>query len=140
MTSFLRNNALDLATAAVVAPLTSYGFPRVFPGPNVGFLATVSTMNICAGLVINDLGREYAKKLTIKYGYVANNEITNYIFHRLKSILTITSANILLPIFSRYVGQRMGIQVPDYLHMLSCFYLAGSAFWIAKPTLEILRD
>jgi hypothetical protein len=144
MTTFLERTRFDLATAAVVAPLASYGLHRMFPVPNVGFLAVASLMNICALIVIRELSIMRTNKAssvnestpeTTKPSESVSS-LSPYVFQRLCALLTF-SAGALLPIFARFVGQRMGIQVPDYLQTIGYISLVGSAFWAAKSTIEI---
>jgi hypothetical protein len=141
MTAFLQKNALDLAIAAGTIPFAIYGLHRMFPAPDVAFLAVATTVSVCVGISIRALGSQYANRLTRSYGYVdeIDNKTTNHIFNRLNFIFSITTS-ILLPIFVRAIGQRMGFQVPGYLQTLGYFNLAGNAFWASKTIFEILRD
>jgi hypothetical protein len=135
MSTFLHRIAPDLAITAIVIPLASYGLHRMFPAPHAGFLVVANTVIICAATVIRAWSLEYAQKLTKVYGYVAKENITtNY---RLNFIFSIT-IGMLLPIFARTVGQRMGFQVPGYLQTVGYYSLASNAFWISKTTYEIL--
>ena len=133
MTTFLGKTASYLASHAVAPPLTIYGLHRMFPVPNVGFLAIASAMTLCTTTTIANLGRDCARKLTDRY------ERKDMLFYQLNSLSTL-SVEILLPIFARYVGQRMGIEVPGYLKTLGYFSLAGKASWAVKPLCEILSD
>jgi hypothetical protein len=147
MTAFLARNKIDLATAAVVVPLASYGLHRMFPAPNVGFLIVASLMNIHASIAIKDLhsmstssknlGSERTRKSTQSPESVS--PITPFVFQHLCTILNVGSFT-LLPIFARFVAQRMGIQVPDYIQTVGYLSLVGTTFWTTKSVVEILRD
>lgn len=140
MSTFLHKIAPDLAIGAVVTPLASYGIHRIFPAPDAGFLAVATMVSVCVAIAIRDWGTQYAYDLTRDYGYVnRDNRTTNFIFHRLNQISHI-GVHILLPIFARAVGQRMGFQVPGYLQAVAYFSLASGAYLASKNIFEILRD
>ena len=140
MTTFLQKNGLDLAVVAVVAPLTSYGLHRMFPAPDAAFLVVATTVSIFVGIAIRQGGSQLAQTLSEQSGYVNSKGKTTYnIFYQLNPLFTITS-NVLIPIFARSLGQRMGFQVPGYLQTVAYFSLTGSAIWSSKTILEILRE
>ncbi len=127
MTTFLQKNGMNLALTAVVTPLASYGLQRMFPVPDAGFIVIANTVAACTRQIIFALCNQYAHKLTQDYGYIDNErKYTNPIFFQLSELFSL-SIHLLLPIFARYVGQRMGIQVPGYLQTIAYFNLAGSA-------------
>ena len=134
MTTFLGRTGMDLALAAVTAPLAICGLHRILPAPHVGFLAVASTMNIHVGIAIRDWATQSTTKS--KQQGVDANKVA--IFERLYAIVNVTTGT-LLTIFIRSVGQRMGIQVPGYLQTVGYIYIASSAFWITKNTVDILR-
>ena len=132
MTTFLQRIAPDLAITALTAPLVSYGLHRMFPSPNLGFLAVASTVTICAINTIKTMNDDRTKQLS------SQNLKKQPIYQRINNLLTISSC-ILLPIFARYVAQRVGIQVPGYLKTVAYFALVSSACAMAKNTYEYLK-
>jgi hypothetical protein len=132
MTTFLRTNARSLVIDAVVAPLTIYGLHRIFPAPNVGFLAIASAVALCTHTTIAALGRDYAQRLTTQYNR------KDGLFHRIYT-LPLLSLSVLLPIFAKYAGQRMEIQVPGYLQTAGYVCVASIASQTVKTLYEILE-
>jgi hypothetical protein len=140
MTTFLQKNGIGLALSAVVSPLASYGLQRMFPAPEARFIVIAYTLASCTLTIIYALGSEFASNLTSHYRYInAHTKTTNFIFHRLDGLFS-CSIHLILPIFVRYVGQRMGIQVPGYLLTAAYFSLAGSAVAISKTITDIGFD
>jgi hypothetical protein len=129
-TPLLERIAPNLAINAVAAPLAIYGLHRMFPVPNVGFLAIASAMMLCTRATIVTLGTDYAAILQDKYN--------TRLFYRLNQYSAI-SLEFLLPIFTRYVGQRLGIEVPGYLQTVAYIDLAGLASFTVRNTYETLR-
>src|SRR5579863_7819764 len=101
MTTFLQKYRFDLATAAVVAPLTICGLHRMFPTSGVRFLAVASVINIHVVIAIKAVVAQYTPKSP-------NGDNKTALFEHLNVIVSISAGN-LLPIFARYVGQRMGV-------------------------------
>ncbi len=140
MTAFLQGNTMYLVIGAVVTPLTHYSLNRKFPVPGAAFIAIANTLNMCATIIIKHYSHEKASELTKDYGYVdTDGNTTNFIFTRLNTIFSI-SLRLLFPIFARYVGQRMGFQVPGYLQTLAYFILSADAVGLAKNILDIGCD
>ena len=140
MSTFLHRIAPDLAIGAVAGSLSGYGLHRLLPAQNVNFLVTLCVVNLCANIVI----RTYVNESI--YSYARNKgdlddrgRITNPLLNRLGLFLTLTSS-ILLPIFYRYVGQRLGYQVPSYLETMGYLSLSGASFSFAKIAYDTLRD
>ncbi len=133
MTTVLSKIAPNLAIHTVVAPLTIYGLHQLYPAPNVGFLGIACAVCACTSITITTLGTEYASSLTKQH------DRKDSLFYRINS-LSCMSLGILLPIFVRYVGQSIGIQVPGYLKTVGYFTLATNASWAVKHIYEILSD
>jgi hypothetical protein len=108
----------------------------MFPAPNFGFLALASTATVCAVHIIRTWSSDYVTKLTSRGGPYSG---FGTIFHKVNYILSM-GAGILLPIFARYVGQRVGIEVPGYLQTVGYVTLTNGAFAIAKNTYDILKE
>jgi hypothetical protein len=136
MTIFLQRMAPDLAIAVLTVPLASYGLNRMFPSPNFGFLAVTSTVSICAIQTIRVLGYEYVNKLT---GKDKPYEGLGSIFGK-TLVLLMLGTSVLTPIFARYVGQRVGIQVHGYLKTMSYVALTSVAVQITKNTYELVKE
>ncbi len=133
-TTFLERTGMDLAIASVIAPLASYGMHRIIPAPDFSFIAIANTLNICVRIALQDLTSKYLDQAEGKN--VFENSKTCDVLKQLSYILQ-TSTSYLLPIFARYIGQRAGIQVPDYLPLIGYNSLANGAFWITQHCIEI---
>ena len=137
MTTFPPKARIDLAIAAVVAPIASYGLNRLFPAPDAHFIVIAITVASLIETITYTLGEEYASKLTRKYvDSNTHRKSRNQIFYHLNSLFS-TGIYLLLPIFARYVGQRMGIQVPGYLQTVGYYTLAGCAVAISRNIRDI---
>lgn len=147
MSTFLERNGRDLTIASVVAPLVSYGLHRMIPAPNVRFIAVASTLNIYAAIFIRDWAQAMVDKLAGKL-IQEPTDIAQYktiyekakdsVAHRLQGSFEITLPT-LLPIFWRFMGQRMGIPVPDYIPMVGYVCLAMHATSVVNLSIGILR-
>lgn len=131
MTTLLERTAPTLAINAVVGPLTVYGLHRLFPAPNVGFLAIASAVTLCTSATLSALGGECVKRLMERY------ERKDRLFSSIHGLSTV-SLGVLLTIFARYVGQKIGIQVPEYLQTVGYFTLVSNASWAVRTIYEIL--
>ena len=140
MTTFLHRIAPDLGIGMVAGAVAGYGLHRLLPAPNGNFLVTMCVVNVCAGVAIRQFVSESVYSYANKHGYVnLDNKITNPLYGRLGLLVQFTST-IILPIFYRYVGHRLGYQVPSYLETMGYLTLAATAFWLTKTTYEILND
>src|SRR5579872_3010483 len=113
MTTFLARNGMDLAITTVVAPLASYGLHRMIPAPDVRFIAVASTLNLYICNALRNSLEHFLDQAAKDHGHI--NQL--FVFSRFYYILE-TSTFYLLPIFIKSIGQRVGIQAPDYLPLI----------------------
>ncbi len=140
MTTFLQRNAIELALGVVTGTVSGYGLHRLLPAPNGYVLVNLCVVNLCANIAIRSYVNESIYSYARKNGHVApEGKITNPLYGRLGIFINLTSV-ILLPIFYRFVGHRLGYQVPSYLETMGCFNVSGTSFWFTRTTFEILRD
>lgn len=135
MTTFLQRTGKDLAIASVIAPLTSYGLHRMIPAPDVHFIAVASTLNICVATALRDLINQYITQANEKDVDKKNSNTFVALTH-LSHILQ-TSTAYLLPIFTKSICQRIGIQAPDYLPLIGYISIINATFWITKHCVAI---
>ena len=138
MSFSLRSMSPDLILSAVVSGLTCYALSQIEPVPDPTFLITVSVVNACVRLLIENLLDIKAYDLTKKYGYIdKDNRITNPKFFYLRQILTIASV-FLTTIFYYSIGKTMGYQTPSYIHIFGYLSLTSASVWFTKRVINFI--
>jgi hypothetical protein len=133
MTTFLERNGMDLAITTVVAPLASYGLHQMFPAPDVRFIAVASTLSLYVCNALRNSFDHFLDQAAKDHGHI--NQL--FVLERFYYILE-TSTFYFLPIFIKSIGQRVGIQAPDYLPLIGYISLAAGAFAVTKYSIDIL--
>ena len=146
MTTFLQRTGTDLAFASVIAPLASYGLHQMIPAPDVRFIAAASTLNIYAVICLRDWAQGMIYKLAGKLiqnpenltlHKSAYNNAISAVTQRLNVIFILTLST-LLPIFWRFMGQKMGIPVPNYIPMLGYICFATNVNAVVNSSINVL--
>jgi hypothetical protein len=125
----------EFGTDIVMSPLTTYLVDKAYPTPHRSNLLILSIVDAIVRRSIMIICPKIAGHLTEKAGYKDKDKITNHKFFRLNNAFLL-AISCLLPIFYRFAGQKLNLQLPDYLITLAYLNLNARASWIVLYTVS----
>lgn len=129
-----KQQAFELAVDAVISPLTNYFVEKAYPTPHRSDLLVLSIVDGIVRRSIMIMGSKVVNHLAKKAGHIdKRGEVTNYKFFHLRNACTLAIA-CLTPIFYRFIGQKLNLQLPNYLNTLAYLQLNERASWIVVST------
>lgn len=140
MSGFLKNiSRQELAVYTVIGPLTCYAVDKISPTPHRNQLMALAAIDGCVFVILKAAVETVADFLTKKYGYVdEQGKVTNPKFYYL-GIPCTNIINFMYPIFLRYVGQRMGYQVPNVVTTFAYLSFALNTSFATDHTIEFIK-
>jgi hypothetical protein len=128
-------HAFEFGTDIVMSPLTTYLVDKAYPTPHRSNFLVLSIVDAIVRRSIMIIGPKIADLLTEKAGYKDKGKITNHKFFQLNAVF-LTALSCFLPIFYRFVGQKLNLKLPDYLLTLAYLNLNARASWIVLFTVS----
>lgn len=130
-----KQNIAGLAIEAMVSPLTNYFVEKANPSPHRFNLLALSIVDAIVRRSIMLIGHKIADQLTEKAGYKHRGKITNNKFMYLNQAFSFVIP-CLLPIFYRSIGQKLNLQLPNYLLTLAYLTLNTRASFVVINTIS----
>ncbi len=127
----LQDFAMTLVTRSGLSIVTCHALHQILPAPNGNVMKVIGAVHACATVLLFASAFTISDGLRSCYG-VSNHGLTNFC----STIAIVTT--VLLPIFYRYVCQRMGYQTPTYLQTLGYLHLTNVAWWTTVHTTEFI--
>ena len=130
-----KRQVFEFGTDIVMSPLTTYLVDKAYPTPHRSNLLVLSIVDAIVRRTILINSQKIADRLTEKAGYKDKGKITNHkLFYLNHAFLSAISC--LLPIFYRFVGQKLNLQLPDYLITLAYLNLNARTSWVVLYTVS----
>lgn len=137
MAAFIsKRHAFEFGTDIVMSPLMTYLVDKASPTSHRSNLLVLSIVDAIVRRSIMIIGSKIADLLTEKAGYKdSRGKVTNNKFVLLNSTCLL-ALSCFLPIFYRFVGQKLNLQLPNYLTTFAYLNLNARGSWAVLYTVS----